>query len=1190
MKNIQILISLVVGNKLRSRRSSFGKSVSGILSSIPNSPSSSLIRRISNVEISRSVSTPDIDSQSHFLMNKSNSVNVTDLAERFDNLIQRSCNFIIHRDAEYSTDLSKQEIFFLRGLLHLIVQGMVAVMERTRGRKRNHWSTMMWSVRDTLRTMLGHLLTFAISPLMKVEERYYAVTVMMSEKKAKDIIKAISSNSNQVRRRMAIFLHDLLYGAQKDELNEENRDKVLALIQLLGSCGQSIIPPPPNTIDEWAKISEDKNNYIKYLHRDCEGYLQQKQMSEYRLRHKYDSLLQEIPDLAADITKLIALKKNYERKMFIDHIRELNIRRLEDQKSWQNLREQLTHERAVWFFDDKYPTSWQLDATEGALRVRNRLERCHLNLIPKFFLPENTPKSDLSFLTPPLQYLVDNDDKEYDSSTLLYMLNLSEVVTYLSPCMVVTLSCEASGEILIAKSGIHFVADSQTTSAEAYLRWKACHNLSLNFSYGEIKELMKQRYQLVDNALEIFLTSGKTYLVIFDTIKCRDTFYEKVMELELPNMDLESGIENLSKKTQMWREGLITNFEYLTTLNKMAGRSFNDLMQYPVFPFVLSDYSNHILNLLDSSVYRNFSKPMAIQDKSKEAHFIQLYEYIKAENEKGNGDAFLGINNGPYHYSSLYSNSGSVLHFMVRLPPFTSMLLSYQDNNFDIPDRTFHSMNTSWRLSSSDSVTDVKELIPEFFFLPELFMNSEGFDLGVRQTGERVDDVILPNWCRGNARLFVLIHRQALESDFVTENISHWIDLIFGYKQSGRAAVETINVFHPVTCSKSETLRSEEDPISSKAIFTMIKTYGQMPKQLFLTRHPMVSLNLNNQHSFHTPPVIPEVQGLKWGSYVGSPAEPAPSVVWRRNQRSAIESFVPLITNDVLGLKPNSCLVLNYGKDKGSAVLNTAYVASAALVSWGHCDGILRVKFKKDHNLLPIIKPAPLDKITVCGSVPDCKLLFVGYQSGNIDVYITTYDPVKPQLDLKRSSTSLNGHQKQISAICIGKEFSIVASSSFDGTVIIWDLNKLSYVRHFDDHDGRAVELVAISATTGDIASVSSDGVESYLKLHTVNGSLIGTVATSKKIYSLCFSNAPEGTSINVIAGGMDNGLIKLWSTWDLGLVTEIRAEKFLRPVVCLAFSQDSQHLYAANDHDIVIIWEKPTKGFNKIPRFLPLL
>jgi len=151
----------------------------------------------------------------------------------------------------------------------------------------------------------------------------------------------------------------------------------------------------------------------------------------------------------------------------------------------------------------------------------------------------------------------------------------------------------------------------------------------------------------------------------------------------------------------------------------------------------------------------------------------------------------------PYHYSSHYSNSGTVLHFLVRVPPFTSYFLRYQDNDFDLPDRTFHALNTTWLLASRDSPTDVKELIPEFFCLPEMFENFERFNFGCRQNGERVEDVSLPPWCQRDSRLFVLIHRQALESELVRNQIHNWIDLIYGYKQSGESAVEAINVFHP---------------------------------------------------------------------------------------------------------------------------------------------------------------------------------------------------------------------------------------------------------------------------------------------------------------------------------------------------------------------------------------------------------
>lgn len=56
---------------------------------------------------------------------------------------------------------------------------------------------------------------------------------------------------------------------------------------------------------------------------------------------------------------------------------------------------------------------------------------------------------------------------------------------------------------------------------------------------------------------------------------------------------------------------------------------------------------------------------------------IFCFQYLKADYEQRKE---MDPENAvpPYHYSSHYSNSGTVLHFLVRLPPFTSMFLKYQ--------------------------------------------------------------------------------------------------------------------------------------------------------------------------------------------------------------------------------------------------------------------------------------------------------------------------------------------------------------------------------------------------------------------------------------------------------------------------------------------------------------------------------
>lgn len=106
------------------------------------------------------------------------------------------------------------------------------------------------------------------------------------------------------------------------------------------------------------------------------------------------------------------------------------------------------------------------------------------------------------------------------------------------------------------------------------------------------------------------------------------------------------------------------------------------------------------------------------------------------------------------------------------------MFLNLQDGKFDHADRTFHSVATSWKNCQRDT-SDVKELIPEFYYLPEMFLNLNAYNMGETQEKQKVSDVELPKWAK-NAYEFVRINRMALESEFVSCQLHQWIDLIFG--------------------------------------------------------------------------------------------------------------------------------------------------------------------------------------------------------------------------------------------------------------------------------------------------------------------------------------------------------------------------------------------------------------------------
>ena len=52
-------------------------------------------------------------------------------------------------------------------------------------------------------------------------------------------------------------------------------------------------------------------------------------------------------------------------------------------------------------------------------------------------------------------------------------------------------------------------------------------------------------------------------------------------------------------------------------LNTLAGRSYNDLTQYPIFPWVLADYTSEKLDFNKSSTFRDLSKPVGALDENR---------------------------------------------------------------------------------------------------------------------------------------------------------------------------------------------------------------------------------------------------------------------------------------------------------------------------------------------------------------------------------------------------------------------------------------------------------------------------------------------------------------------------------------------------------------------------------------------
>ena len=222
----------------------------------------------------------------------------------------------------------------------------------------------------------------------------------------------------------------------------------------------------------------------------------------------------------------------------------------------------------------------------------------------------------------------------------------------------------------------------------------------------------------------------------------------------------------------------------------------------------------------------------SLGSEHRQEYFKEKYETSKMIQENSSG----------YHYGSHYSNPGIVVYYLLRLDPFHKANFILQGNKYDQADRLFSNIKDTFQSATEDNA-DVRELIPEFYYLPEMFMNINHYQFGRKTSDDQlVDGVQLPLYAHNNPYQFTIMMRQALESAVVSNRLHHWIDLVWGYKQKGKEAINSQNVFYFLTYEddpivknhlKSQTI----DPQLKTAYETQLANFGQTPSQLFKTHH-----------------------------------------------------------------------------------------------------------------------------------------------------------------------------------------------------------------------------------------------------------------------------------------------------------------------------------------------------------------
>ncbi|KAJ4727406.1 BEACH domain [Melia azedarach] len=616
---------------------------------------------------------------------------------------------------------------------------------------------------------------------------------------------------------------------------------------------------------------------------------------------------------------------------------------------------------------------------------------------------------------------------------------------------------------------------------------------------NSVHEILKRDYQLRPVAVEIFSMDGCNDLLVFHK-KEREEVFKNLVAMNLPrNSMLDTTISGSTKQesnegsrlfkimaksfSKRWQNGEISNFQYLMHLNTLAGRGYSDLTQYPVFPWVLADYESEILDFSDPKTFRKLDKPMGCQTPEGEEEFKKRY------------DSWDDPEVPKFHYGSHYSSAGIVLFYLLRLPPFSAENQKLQGGQFDHADRLFNSVRDTWfSASGKGNTSDVKELIPEFFYMPEFLENRFNLDLGEKQSGEKVGDVILPPWAKGSTREFIRKHREALESDYVSENLHHWIDLIFGYKQRGKAAEDAVNVFYHYTYEGSVDIDSVTDPAMKASILAQINHFGQTPKQLFLKPH--VKRRIDRKLPLH-------------------PLKHSVHLVPHEIRRSS-SSITQIITSHekILLAGTNSLL---------KPRTYTKYVA------WGFPDRSLRfMSYDQDRLLSTHENLHGGHQIQCTGVSHDGHILVTGADDGLVCVWRIS-KVVGPRL-LKRLQLekALCAHTATVTCIHVSQPYMLIVSGSDDCTVIIWDLSSLGFVRQLPEFPA-SVSAIYVNDLTGEI--VTAAGI--LLAIWSINGDCLAVVNTSQlpsdSILSVTSCTFSDWLETNWYVTGHQSGAVKVW-------------------------------------------------------------
>ena len=334
----------------------------------------------------------------------------------------------------------------------------------------------------------------------------------------------------------------------------------------------------------------------------------------------------------------------------------------------------------------------------------------------------------------------------------------------------------------------------------------------------DIKEIIRRRTLEMYQSIEIFNLNGKSYFFNFFKTNLCDKVFEIFQNINnkyhftlLSKENIKQNIKDILSKFKI---GKISNYEYLLELNKLSSRTFNDLTQYPVFPwlilkidklFELTNIDDPLVNIFDDNIrdYNNKDNEIYIRDMN---YPISMQNYEKREEEINKYSEEKSVSKYPFHLGTHYSTSSYIFYYLMRLNPFGQNLIKLQNYKQENPNRMFLSFRETQLILKSSS--DNRELIPELFCFIDFLCNLNCSFYGIRANSNLVDDFYVNEENQelgNNINListfveFLYRQRKLLNHIYTSKKLHKWVDIIFGKKQLPKdqeEAKKSCNIFN----------------------------------------------------------------------------------------------------------------------------------------------------------------------------------------------------------------------------------------------------------------------------------------------------------------------------------------------------------------------------------------------------------